>query len=148
MRAMRRWGEAEGGTCAVPRPSYKQGAPPQMNETATTGLPKGVWTGPADRMPEAEVALRLAEYLSERPGFGGHVEVAVDGASVRVGETEVFDIIGYLAWAGWAQDKAGTGRKIPGLGYPLSSRSHQEARQPRVSAPHDSHRAGFAFRCE
>ena len=65
---------------------------------------------PADRMPEAEVALRLAEYISQRPGFGGHVEVAVDGASVRVGETEVFDIIGYLAWAGWAQDKAGTGR--------------------------------------
>lgn len=81
-----------------------------MNETASTGLPRGIWTGPADRMPEAEVALRLAEYLSERPGFGGHIEVAVDGASVRVGETEVFDIIGYLTWAGWAQDKAGTGR--------------------------------------
>jgi hypothetical protein len=44
-------------------------------------------------MPEAEVALRLAEYLSERPGFGGHIEVAMDGASVRVAGT------GRNAWA-------------------------------------------------
>lgn len=62
------------------------------------------WVGPADRMPEAEVALRLAEYLSERAGFGGHVEVAIDGASVRVADAEVFDIVGYLAGAGWARD--------------------------------------------
>ena len=103
-----------------------------MNETATTGLPKGIWTGPADRMPEAEVALRLAEYLSERPGFGGHVEVAVDGASVRVGETEVFDIIGYLAWAGWAQDKAGTGSGVSVLsGLPPQVRQGSTAERWR-----------------
>lgn len=56
---------------------------------------------PDDRMPEAEVALRLAEFLSERPGFGGHVDVAIDGASVRVGGTDIFDISGYLAMNGW-----------------------------------------------
>lgn len=57
---------------------------------------------PDDRMPEAEVALRLAEFLSERPGFGGHVDVAIDGASVRVGGADIFDISGYLALNGWA----------------------------------------------
>lgn len=68
------------------------------------------WIGPADRMPEAEVALRLAEHLSERPGFGGHVEVAIDGASVRVADAEVFDIVGYLAGAGWVRDAEVTGK--------------------------------------
>lgn len=65
------------------------------------------WTGPEDRMPEAEVSIRLAEYLSELPGFGGHVDVAIDGASVRVHGAEVFDIRGYLGAYGWhlsAQD--------------------------------------------
>lgn len=59
------------------------------------------WIGPEDRMPEAEVALRLAEYLSEQPGFGGHVEVAIDGASVRVHDADVFDIVSYLRSNGW-----------------------------------------------
>ena len=31
------------------------------------------WIGPVDRMPEAEVAIRLAEYMSEQGGFGGQV---------------------------------------------------------------------------
>ena len=57
-----------------------------------------------DRMPEAEVALRLAEHLSERPGFAGHVEVAIDGSQVRVQQTDVFDIVGYLANQGWQPD--------------------------------------------
>jgi hypothetical protein len=63
---------------------------------------------PDDRMPEAEVALRLAEFLSEQAGFGGHVEVAVDGAQVRVGGTDVFDIVGYLAQQGWTVDRPST----------------------------------------
>lgn len=60
-----------------------------------------LWVGPEDRMPEAEVALRLAEHLSELPGFQGHVDVAIDGASVRVGGADVFDIGGYLRVRGW-----------------------------------------------
>lgn len=63
---------------------------------------------PEDRMPEAEVALRLAEYLSEQPGFSGHVEVAIDGAQVRVGNSDVFNIVGYLAQQGWAVDRPST----------------------------------------
>ncbi len=72
--------------------------------------PASDWTGPADRMPEAEVTLRLAEYLSEHPGFGGHVEAAIDGASVRVADAEVFDIEGYLAAAGWSRDQTVSGK--------------------------------------
>jgi hypothetical protein len=52
-------------------------------------------------MPEAEVALRLAEYLSELPGFEGHVDVAIDGASIKVHGAEVFDIRTYLDASGW-----------------------------------------------
>lgn len=59
------------------------------------------WTGPEDRMPEAEVSIRLAEYLSELPSFDGHVDVAIDGASVMVHGAEVFDIRGYLRTYGW-----------------------------------------------
>ncbi|WP_318875099.1 hypothetical protein [Sinorhizobium meliloti] len=59
------------------------------------------WKGNEDRMPEAEVSIRLAEYLTEQPGFGDHVEVAIDGASVRVHGSDVFDIEGYLRTYGW-----------------------------------------------
>ncbi|BCP51743.1 hypothetical protein K32_03600 [Kaistia sp. 32K] len=59
------------------------------------------WSGAPDRMPEAEVAIRLAEYLTERPDFQGTVDVAIDGASVSVGGVEVFDIRGYLRAYGW-----------------------------------------------
>jgi len=81
-----------------------------MQATEAISRTMSGWIGPADRMPEAEVSLRLAEYLSERPGFGGHVEAAIDGASVRVADAEVFDIVGYLAGAGWTRDTAVTGK--------------------------------------
>lgn len=68
---------------------------------------------PEDRMPEAEVALRLAEYLSEQPGFGGHVEAAIDGAQVRVGGSEVFNIVSYLAQQGWTVDRTSTTSRNP-----------------------------------
>lgn len=67
----------------------------------TDGGDVGGWAGPADRMPEAEVAIRLAEHLSEQVGFGGQVDVAIDGASVSVGGSEVFDLSGYLDAYGW-----------------------------------------------
>lgn len=59
------------------------------------------WNETPDRMPEAEVSIRLAEHLSELPGFAGTVDVAIDGASVRVHGADVFDIRGYLAVHGW-----------------------------------------------
>src|SRR5690348_14328415 len=81
--------EARRGLRALSREAI--GSPPTVED----------WIGPEDRMPEAEVALRLAEYLSEQPRFGGHVEVAIDGASVRVHDADVFDIVGYLQSNGW-----------------------------------------------
>lgn len=68
--------------------------------------PLGSWLGPRDKMPEAEVALRLAEHLSEVSDFDGHVDVAIDGASVAVGGTVIFDIENYLLAYRWIAAEA------------------------------------------
>ncbi|HYH23379.1 MAG TPA: hypothetical protein VD995_32590 [Azospirillum sp.] len=58
---------------------------------------------PTDRMPEAEVALRLAFHLLDQPGSGGHAEVAVDGAMVRVAGRDIFPLAAFLAATSWQQ---------------------------------------------
>jgi hypothetical protein len=45
---------------------------------------------PEDRMPEAEVALRLAEFILSLPGSGAMASVAIDGASIRVGDAVIW----------------------------------------------------------
>lgn len=52
-------------------------------------------------MPEGEVAIRLAEFLSEQEGIEGQVDVAIDGASVSVAGVKVFDLAGYMIASGW-----------------------------------------------
>lgn len=56
---------------------------------------------PQDRMPEAEVSLRLAFYLLSLPDAQGSAQVAIDGAQIRVHGAEVFPIIAFLAKQGW-----------------------------------------------
>ena len=56
---------------------------------------------PADRMPEAEVALRLAEFILSLPGSGAMASVAIDGASIKVGDAVIFDIGRFMAGTGW-----------------------------------------------
>jgi hypothetical protein len=58
---------------------------------------------PKDRMPEAEVSLRLAFHLLAFPGSQGVAHVAIDGAQIRVHGAEVFPIAAFLAGAGWEQ---------------------------------------------
>ena len=58
---------------------------------------------PEDRMPEAEVALLLAEYLLALPGAGDDISVAVDGAGVKVKEKEIFPMSAYLESLRWQQ---------------------------------------------
>ena len=48
-------------------------------------------------MPEAEVSLRLAFWLLERGYAVERVEVAIDGAQVRIGANVHFDLSGFLA---------------------------------------------------
>jgi hypothetical protein len=60
---------------------------------------------PDDRMPEAEVALRLAEFILSLPGSGAMASVAIDGASIRVGDAVIFDIGRFMAATGWEQTK-------------------------------------------
>ena len=62
---------------------------------------------PADRMPEAEVAARLAFWLLGHPEGGGGVEVAVDGAQVKVGGQTIFALRRFLELQGWEGDPAG-----------------------------------------
>jgi hypothetical protein len=57
----------------------------------------------ADRMSEAEVALRLAEFLLSLPHSGAMASVALDGASIKVGDAIVFDISRFMAGIGWEQ---------------------------------------------
>jgi len=59
----------------------------------------------ADRMPEAEVALRLAEFILSLPGSGAIASVAIDGASIRVGDAVIFDIGRFMIGTGWHQVK-------------------------------------------
>ena len=63
------------------------------------------YTLPEDRMPEAEVALRLAFHLLSMPGAESKVYVAIDGAQIRVHGDEVFPISAFLADMGWRQVK-------------------------------------------
>jgi hypothetical protein len=61
------------------------------------------YTLPQDRMPEAEVSLRLAFDLLSLPDAQGTAEVAVDGAQIRVHGDEVFPISAFLISMGWRQ---------------------------------------------
>jgi len=56
-----------------------------------------------DRMPEAEVSLRLAFHLLTLPGSDGAAQVAIDGAQVRVHGSEVFSIETFVDDQGWKQ---------------------------------------------
>jgi len=60
---------------------------------------------PVDRMPEAEVALRLAEFILSLPGSGAMASVAIDWASIKVGDAIIFDIGSFMAGTGWEQIK-------------------------------------------
>jgi len=60
---------------------------------------------PEDRMPEAEVALRLAGFILSLPGSGTMASVAIDGASIKVGDAVIFDIGRFMAVIGWEQIK-------------------------------------------
>jgi hypothetical protein len=52
-------------------------------------------------MLEAEVALRLAEFVLSLSGSGAMASVAIDGTSIKVGDALVFDIGRYMADTGW-----------------------------------------------
>jgi len=54
-----------------------------------------------DKMPEAEVTLRLAMYLIKNNHVIGEVRAAIDGAQVKTGDTIHFPIIEFLNAHGW-----------------------------------------------
>jgi len=56
---------------------------------------------PEDKMPEAEVTLRLAISLIENGHAVGDVQTAIDGAQVKTGNTIHFPIVEFLNAHGW-----------------------------------------------
>ncbi|WP_417379487.1 hypothetical protein [Gimesia sp.] len=60
---------------------------------------------PEDRMPEAEVSLRLAFYLLDHPKSNGNALVAIDGAQIRVHGEDIFPISIFLETNGWEMEK-------------------------------------------
>jgi len=56
---------------------------------------------PKDKMPEAEVTLRLAIALVVNRHVVNDVQVAIDGAQVKTGETIHFPIVEFLNSYGW-----------------------------------------------
>ncbi|WP_262273454.1 hypothetical protein [Microvirga yunnanensis] len=60
---------------------------------------------PNDLMSEAEVALRLAEFILSLSGSGAMAGVAIDGAGINVGSGLVFDIGRFMVATGWVPVK-------------------------------------------
>jgi len=56
---------------------------------------------PEEKMPEAEVTLRLAIALIENDHVFGDVQAAIDGAQVKTGNTVHFPIVEFLNANGW-----------------------------------------------
>ena len=52
-------------------------------------------------MSEAEVSLRLAVHLTMSGRVKSDVAVALDGAQVNIGQTQHFDVPGFLSSLGW-----------------------------------------------
>jgi hypothetical protein len=62
---------------------------------------------PEDRMPEAEVSLRLAIFLITNNHALSDVKVAIDGAQVQVGDRVIFPLIDFLKANGWYKKELG-----------------------------------------
>jgi hypothetical protein len=60
---------------------------------------------PDDRMPETEVAPRLAAFILSLPNSGAMASVAIDEACIKVGDGVIFDIGRFMAATGWKQIK-------------------------------------------
>jgi len=58
----------------------------------------------SDRMAEAEVTLRLAEYMLTLQGPNGRVKVSIDGAARRINGRSVFPIETYLKNRRWKRE--------------------------------------------
>jgi hypothetical protein len=59
-----------------------------------------------DRMSEAEVSLRLAVHLVSSARAASDVQVALDGAQVKVGFVRHFDVPSFLGALGWNAESA------------------------------------------
>lgn len=59
---------------------------------------------PLDKMPEAEVSLRIAFFLIEQRRTASVVRVAIDGAQIKTNQAIHFPIIDFLNAYGWMKN--------------------------------------------
>jgi hypothetical protein len=57
-----------------------------------------------DKMTEAEVSLRLALYFAEHSGTSGLIEVALDGAQIKLDQQIIFPLTDFMCDCGWLKD--------------------------------------------
>lgn len=65
-----------------------------------------------NKMPEAEVSVRLAEHLADPSRSSGPIEVAIDGAQVKVKDKVIFPLSEFLADSGWSISSANEWRGV------------------------------------
>ncbi len=84
---------------------------------------------PEDKMPEAEVTLRLAISLIENEHVTDDIKVAIDGAQVKTKNTIHFPIIEFLNTQGWitADNKERWQGKYSNKKYPISIIVHSSS---------------------
>ena len=68
---------------------------------------------PKDKMPEAEVTLRLAMAIIEEGHTDSLVVAAIDGAQVKTGVTVHFPIVEFLNELGWFGDDQSDRGNVP-----------------------------------
>jgi len=79
-----------------------------------------------EKMPEAEVSLRLAFHLIEQELAASDVQVAIDGAQVKTGNTIHFDISKFLLGLEWKKTAASD------IWQGIYANNRQQPNQPKV----------------
>jgi hypothetical protein len=87
--------------CPVPTPDLESEQGASEKDRSHSQVETVSLSLPLDRMPEAEVALRLAFYLFSLPGCKPSITVAIDGEQVKSGGKEVFPLSRFLQVHGW-----------------------------------------------
>lgn len=62
----------------------------------------------SNKMPEAEVSIRLAHFLLQQKMAASPVRVAIDGAQVRTGDKIHFELVLFMKELGWVTQASGS----------------------------------------
>lgn len=83
---------------------YMSALSPYTDEPLVTDFAQRMDMLPMDKMPEAEVSLRIAFFLIEQRRTASVVRVAIDGAQIKTEQVIHFPIIEFLNSNGWKKN--------------------------------------------